>query len=38
MDIKFKNLNKTIIKCEKCPRLINFVKKVSLEKRKKKYK
>ena len=34
MNIKFKKLNKTIIKCKKCPRLINFVKKVSLEKRK----
>ena len=35
MDIKFKNLNKTIIKCKKCPRLTNFIKKISLEKRKK---
>ena len=34
MSIKFKNLNKTIIKCKKCPRLVNFIKKVSKEKRK----
>ena len=34
MSIKFKKLNKTIIKCKKCPRLINFIKKVSSEKRK----
>ena len=34
MSIKFKKLNKTIIKCKKCPRLINFVKKISSEKRK----
>ncbi len=34
MNIKFKNLNKTIIKCRKCPRLVTFVKKVSTEKRK----
>jgi len=35
MTIKFKKLNKTIIKCKKCPRLINFIRKISLEKRKK---
>ena len=35
MNIKFNKLNKTIIKCKKCPRLSNFVKKISLEKRKK---
>ena len=35
MSIKFKKLNKTIIKCKKCPRLINFIRKISLEKRKK---
>ena len=35
MSIKFKKLNKTIIKCKKCPRLINFSKKIALEKRKK---
>ena len=35
MDIKFNNLNKTIIKCKKCPRLVKFIKKVSSEKRKK---
>ena len=34
MNIKFKNLNKTIIKCRKCPRLVKFVKKISTEKRK----
>ena len=34
MDIKFKKLNKTIVKCKKCSRLTNFVKKISLEKRK----
>ena len=26
MSIKFKNLNKTIIKCRKCPRLVKFIK------------
>ena len=34
MNIKFKKLNKTIVNCKKCPRLINFIKKISLEKRK----
>ena len=34
MSIKFKNLNKTIIKCKECPRLVKFVKKVSTNKRK----
>ena len=34
MNIKFKNLNKTIIKCKKCPRLVKFIKKISSEKRK----
>ncbi|MDC0518254.1 uracil-DNA glycosylase [Candidatus Pelagibacter sp.] len=34
MSIKFKKLNKTIIKCKKCARLSNFIKKVSLNKRK----
>ena len=34
MNIKFKNLNKTIIKCKKCKRLVNFIKKISKEKRK----
>ena len=34
MDIRLKNLNKTIIKCKKCPRLVKFVKKVSTIKRK----
>ena len=34
MSIKFKKLNNTIIKCKKCPRLYNFIKKISLEKRK----
>ena len=35
MSIKFKKLNKTIIKCKKCPRLNSFIKKISSEKRKK---
>ena len=34
MNIKFKNLNKTIINCKKCPRLVKFIKKVSTKKRK----
>jgi uracil-DNA glycosylase family 4 len=34
MNIKFKNLNNTIIKCKKCPRLVKFIKKISSEKRK----
>ena len=34
MNIKLKKLNKTIINCKKCPRLVNFVKKISLKKRK----
>ena len=34
MNIKFKKLNKTIIKCKKCSRLNNFIKKISTEKRK----
>jgi len=34
MNIKFKKLNKTIIKCKKCSRLNNFIKKISAEKRK----
>ena len=34
MNIKFKKLNKTIINCKKCGRLTNFIKKISLEKRK----
>ena len=34
MSIKFKNLNNTIIKCKKCPRLVKFIKKISSEKRK----
>ena len=34
MNIKFKKLNKTIIKCKKCPRLTSFIKKISSEKRK----
>ena len=33
MSIKFKNLNKTIIKCKKCPRLNKFIKKIAKEKR-----
>tara|TARA_A100000164_G_C21732745_1_gene688397 strand:- start:239 stop:919 length:681 start_codon:yes stop_codon:yes gene_type:complete len=34
MNIKFKKLNKTIINCNKCVRLTNFIKKISIEKRK----
>ena len=34
MDIKLSNLNKTIINCKKCPRLVKFVNKVSNDKRK----
>ena len=34
MNIKFKKLNKTIVKCKKCSRLTNFIKKITLEKRK----
>ena len=34
MSIKFKNLNKTIVKCKKCPRLVKFIKKISIKKRK----
>jgi uracil-DNA glycosylase len=34
MTIKFKNLNNTIIKCKKCPRLTKFIKRISIEKRK----
>ena len=34
MNTKFNKLNNTIIKCKKCPRLTNFIKKISLEKRK----
>ena len=33
MTIKFKNLNKTIIKCKKCPRLVKFIKKIATKKR-----
>jgi hypothetical protein len=32
MNIKLNKLNKTIIKCKKCPRLVNFIKKISTEK------
>ena len=34
MNIKFKKLNKTIVNCQKCPRLANFIKKISSKKRK----
>ena len=34
MNIKFKKLNKTIINCKKCPRLVKFVQEVSTKKRK----
>ena len=33
MNIKFKRLNNTIIKCKKCPRLIKFSKRISITKR-----
>ena len=35
MNIRLNHLNKTIIKCKKCPRLASFIKKISTEKRKK---
>ncbi len=34
MSIKLKKINKTIVKCKKCPRLVNFREKISLIKRK----
>ncbi len=34
MNIKLTNLNKKIIKCKKCPRLVKFIKKVRTKKRK----
>ena len=34
MTIKLDKLNKTIVKCKKCPRLNNFIRKISREKRK----
>ena len=34
MDNRLNNLNKTIVNCKKCPRLVKFVKKVSTIKRK----
>ena len=34
MTIKLKKINNTIIKCKKCPRLVNFIKKISIQKRK----
>ena len=34
MDIKLNNLDKTIINCKKCPRLVKFVLKISSKKRK----
>ena len=30
---EFKELNKSIIQCKKCPRLVKFIKKISKEKR-----
>jgi uracil-DNA glycosylase family 4 len=35
MDIKLNSLNKTIVNCKKCPRLVKFVHKISVNKRKK---
>ena len=32
MNIKIDSLNKTILKCKKCPRLVNFVKKFQQKK------
>jgi len=34
MDIRLNNLNKTIINCKKCPRLVKFINKISTKKRK----
>ena len=34
MTIKLKKINNTIIKCKKCPRLVSFIKKISIQKRK----
>ena len=34
MSLKLDKLNKTIVKCKKCPRLTNFIRKISKEKRK----
>ena len=34
MDIRLNNLNKTIVNCKKCPRLVKFINKVSTKKRK----
>ena len=34
MDIRLNNLNKTIINCKKCPRLVKFIDKISKKKRK----
>ena len=34
MDIRLNNLNKTIVNCKKCPRLVKFVHKISTKKRK----
>ena len=34
MNFNFQKLNQSIIKCRKCPRLVKFRKKISVEKRK----
>ena len=34
MNIRLNNLNKTIVNCKKCPRLVKFIHKVSVKKRK----
>ena len=34
MDIRLNNLNKTIVNCKKCPRLVKFINKISTQKRK----
>ena len=34
MDIRLNDLNKTIVNCKKCPRLVKFINKISTNKRK----
>ena len=34
MNIRLNNLNKTIVKCKKCPRLVKFIKQITIKKRK----
>ena len=35
MDIRLNDLNKTIVNCKKCPRLVKFINKVSTNKKNK---